>query len=349
MSRGRRPKPDVSTKPWRTVEALCPPMMSVVSSGFEGKEFMPVEAELQRMLGNLHPGGELTSADLAGKVKKIIDGAEPDGIEIGRNFVMLVLPILGPTGRGHGGQLWLGPRDMTPPSPRPACGLIFEFDTLMVHKPLEFTRMLGCPTDMYHERRPLAEMLDGTIASDSEEDLVRLLHLDRSPGEGLRFQTTVANYRGRTMKWQVTIRTPLTPSNGAMVLVEDLTGTTPMRLPSLADIGLKAHNEARSSHVGILIVTADSDPVVPRWLTAPPPWVYYVDPFAVNDRAGGPDRVRGFIHPDDRAAVVKARNDGTVVVRCLDHHGGYTPTRIGFTPYPGYDGSRMRIAQFETV
>jgi hypothetical protein len=59
--------------------------------------------------------------------------------------------------------------------------------------------------------------------------------------------------------------------------------------------------------------------------------------------------VRGFFHPDDRAAVVKAHNDGTVVVRCLDHDGGYTPTRIGFTPYPGYDGSRMRIAQFEAV
>jgi hypothetical protein len=344
----QQPASDVSTKPWRTVETLCPPMMSIVSSGFEGKDFGSVETELQRMLGNVHPGGGLTSADLVGEVKKIVGKGGADYVDVGRTCVLYVVPILGPTGLVHGAHLWLGPRKAAPPKSHRACGLVFEFDTLMVHKPLEFTRMLGCPDDMYHERRPLSEMLDGTLTFEGEGDLIRLLHTDRTPGGRMRFAATVPNYQGYLMKWQITLATPLTPADGVMVLVEDLTSDhATMLRPSLADVGLKAHSAARSRHVGIHVVTADHDPVVPRWLTAPPSWIHHVDPFAVNDHADGPDRVRGFFHPDNRSAVVEAGADDTVVVRCLDHNGGHSPTRVSFTPYPDYDGLNIRIIEFQ--
>lgn len=338
------------TQHWMVAETLDPATpMTIVSVGGRPRDFTRRERVVHDALvkGGLVKGGleRPPTLDMKLFVGKAFDDARESRHTVERKIpdtplTAICIPVPGPFGDAHAVQGWIGNlRDTEPPPPRPAAGVVWDFDKQMIIQPIESIRLSGVPDDEYVREVSLAEIIERGEKVAHVERLLEVTQNPPIPGDYMRFPVSVPHLKGHTMTWQVTLRSRDDEQcRGSWWMWEDMTSeTNTPQYPTLEDVGYQAVHRRAGIHVAVVNLESAT---IPHWLTEPAPWIKF-------RYLNTPTEV---FHPGDRARisahVKNPRNE--LVVRTLLPELGYTHSRLILTPFPGLSENRqLMIAQVE--
>ncbi|MEU0539038.1 GAF domain-containing protein [Nocardia sp. NPDC005978] len=329
--------------PWLTLETLAADIVSVASLGDAPRNFASWYRVVQRLLSKIPACYDtLTTRDIADKVRATRQRGEGVDLTIPTNsgrYRLLTRPIFGPTGEVHAVRVWLGPANVTVPTPQPAVGVIWDLDTQTILQPDTVTQLTGVGGEAYVPTLSIAELFHRATVFDQHAELLELLY-DPDSGGRLQFDATIRDRRGRNGVWRITIRTRVDHrGRGAWWLIEDVTSTAsaPERAP-LESVGLREAHRRAGTHLALVQVEWTS---IAHWLTDPAPWVrwdYLYRPVDV-------------FHPDDRAQLMelgdqlRSNDTAGMTIRTLNYFGEYTATRLLLYPHPGFPQRKSALAQ----
>ncbi|WP_280393726.1 GAF domain-containing protein [Nocardia brasiliensis] len=333
--------------PWATIETLTPGALSIATVGGSPRDFADCRRVLQRLLAKtpaLYDG--ITTLGIADIVHSVRDRAEGIEFEIatesGRHELQ-ARPVFGPAGDVHAVRLWAGSSADPTPTPGGAVGAIWDLATQTLQMPSGIVSLTGLSAEEYVPTMSIAELFQRMPTFDRHAEVLDLLYNPRLEAK-LQCDVTVSQGAGRPGRWRITMRArDDIRTRGAWLLIEDVTSDdAPLTWMTLERAGLREAHRRAGTHLAVVQVEHAS---ISHWLTEPAPWIrwnYLFCPVEV-------------FHPDDRerlAATGQRLQSGEcadVIVRMLDHQGGYTPTSVSLFPYPGYASQHLAIARLDPV
>ncbi|MFB8281088.1 GAF domain-containing protein [Nocardia colli] len=333
--------------PWATIETLTPGVMSIATVGTSPRDFADCRRVLQRLLAKtpaLYDG--VTTLGIADIVHSVRERAEDVEFEIGTGsgrHELLARPVFGPAGDVHAVRLWVGSLAETVSSPGGAVGVIWDLATQTLQLPSGIASLTGFSAEEYVPTMSIAELFQRMPTFDRHAEVLDLLY-DARPGDKLQCDVTVSQGAGRPGRWRISMRArDDIRTRGAWLLIEDVTSDdAPLSWMTLERAGLREAFRRQGTHLAVVQVEHTS---ISHWLTEPAPWIrwsYLFRPVEV-------------FHPDDRDRLTATRErlssgeSAEVIVRTLDHRGGYGRTSVSLFPYPGYANQHLAIARLEPV
>ncbi|MBL1079746.1 DUF5593 domain-containing protein [Nocardia sp. 2] len=330
--------------PWLTLETLAPDIVSVASVGDTPRNFASWQRVLQRLLSK-SPAcyDSLTTRDLADTVRTARQRGAGTDLTVPTNsgrYRLLTRPVFGPRGDVHAVRLWLGPANISVPTPRPAVGVIWNLDTQTVLQPDTITQLCGAGAETYLPTVSIAELFQRISVFDQHAELLDLLY-DPDNGGKLQFEAGTLDRRGRTGRWRISVRTRVDDKGrGAWWLIEDVTTSTstPAARTPVDSVGLREAHRRAGTHLALIQLERTS---IAHWLTDPAPWMRWDCLYHPVD----------VFHPHDRAQLsavchqLRLTDSASLSIRTLTYRGDYTPTQMVLYPHPGFPHHHLALAQ----
>ncbi|MDJ0392323.1 DUF5593 domain-containing protein [Rhodococcus sp. G-MC3] len=331
---------------WVLIETLVPGEMNIVAKGGSPRS-LDESLSVQR----LSPDSKIVvdaflqrAYDAATRYEEVVDIRRRNGTTPIR---LLAHPVVGPTGATHALQLWIGQADLDPGFPRTVSAVSWLLEKGVIAQTLEASMMSGVEPVAHVPERTPAEYYAKSIRFD---DTAGLFALCLAPAEGGFWEGSfsVLHADGRIMRWHCHARACLDPGEiGVRVLWHDVTDTIEPDKPILDVLARQRGMEALGIYPALLVPARG---YLAMWLCdTTPPWVQW------RDVSSGED----VFHPDDRPLIAAAHqrlhrgNDHDVVgndheeiavrTRSREEPGGWAPTRMRISSYPGDLGRYLAV------